>query len=111
MNVLGGSDCTLFLEKWLWQGFLKMAVIEVTLTLCPELLHGMKCVGGIISDCSPVGFVKDIDFKFKLNTTLSIKVHVVGFVFLFVSIKVVPNPALVSVYNTVVSCEYMLYIL
>jgi len=71
-------------------------LIEVILTLCPELLCGMKCVGGIISDCIPVSFVKDIDFKFKLSITLSIKVCVVGFGFLFFGIKVVPNPALVS---------------
>ena len=62
-------------------------LIEVILTLFPELLCGMKCVGGIISDCIPVSFVKDIDFKFKLSTTLSIKVCVVGFVFLFVHLK------------------------
>ena len=47
-------------------------------------------------DHVPVGLTENIDLKFELSTTPSIEVRVVGFVFSFVGVEVVPNPALVS---------------
>jgi hypothetical protein len=82
-------------------------IIDITITLFPELLCRTECIGGVIMDRVPVSFAKDINFEFELSTTPSIEVCVVGFGFLFVGVKVVPSPALVSACRHVCTKKYM----
>jgi hypothetical protein len=73
--------------------YFRVFYIDVTLTLCPELLLGTKCVRGIITDRVFVGFAQQINLKFELSDTPSIEVCVIGLVILFIGVEVGPNPA------------------